>query len=115
MKTYGVKGSFSKIIDVDVIKRYNKEIAKTPNGITAYYRALSDGNGNVIQCNKATRDLIASQNGAAVSAKALKEAQDAASKSGSKFAGVAKTLKGVLANFAIMWLIEGIIKVRVIK
>lgn len=111
MKTYGVKGSFSKIIDVDVIKRYNEEIAKTPNGITAYYRALSDGNGNVIQCNKATRDLIASQNGAAVSAKALKEAQDAASKSGSKFAGVAKTLKGVLANFAIMWLIEGIIKV----
>lgn len=111
MRTYGVSGSFSKTIDVDVIKRYNEEIAKTPNAITAYYRALSDGNGNIIQCNKATRDLIASQNGAAVSAKALKEAQDAASKSGSKFAGVAKTLKGVLANFAIMWLIEGIIKV----
>lgn len=70
---------------------------------------MSDGNGNVIQCNKATRDLIASQNGAAVSTEALKTAQDAASKSGSAFAGVMKTLKGVLINFGIMLAIEGII------
>ena len=109
MKTYGVKGSFSKIIDVDVIKRYNEEIAKTPNGITAYYRAMSDGNGNVIQCNKATRDLIASQHGAMVSTEALDQAQIAASKSGSKFAGVMKTLKGALINFGIILAIEGII------
>lgn len=109
MRTYGVSGSFSKTIDVDVIKRYNEEITKTPNAITAYYRALSDGNGNIIQCNKATRDLIASQNGAMVSTEALKEAQDAASKSGSKFAGVMKTLKGALINFGIMLAIEGII------
>lgn len=71
---------------------------------------MSDGNGNIIQCNKATRDLIASQNGAAVSTDALKKAQDTASKSGSAFAGVMKTLKGALINFGIMMAVTGLIE-----
>lgn len=109
IKTYGFKGSFSQTIDVDVIKRYNKELLNTKNSVTAYYRAMSDGNGNIIQCNKARRDLIASQNGAMVSTEALKKAQITASESGKKLTGVMKTLKGALINFGIMLAIEGII------
>lgn len=75
-------------VDLDIIKKYNEliisgkeyttefgsAVESVLNPTTAFYSALSDGEGNIRKCSKATEDLILSANGAAISEEVMAQA-----------------------------------------
>lgn len=84
-------------VQIDIVEKYNKAIQDTLNPVTAYYRALDDGTGTTVKCNKATRDLISSADGAIVSQESMSTALKTTSLS-SKAAAVGMKALSVAGN-----------------
>lgn len=87
-------------VQIDIVEKYNKAIQDTLNPVTAYYRALDDGTGTTVKCNKATRDLISSAKGAAVSQESMSTALKATSLS-SKAAAVGMKALSIAGNMLV--------------